>query len=552
MPLFCSNKPYIVILALAVSAAIFILMYATSFLLLTQYYDDPSMFKPNSQDYFRTSLLGLFSPFLFYFLKSFLFDVDGRFLKLNLFFDFPLNDWFMLLLIVCLAYPQIQAQTNSLYLGDDGGDFATSEWHIIPRQAYIFGIAWSLGEFCIAIISNLFNYEEVEYDSLNDHNMHDGDYLMNGKINGLQNASNENQRDNITLSQCIKVRAEASVLSNNVYTSLNENSDTNYGSINKSTKKQHSNTPSGYHNGNNTNLDVMDGIQNKTILVDPTDNSLRIADKNPDGEASGKNRGRHSKIHDNNNVDLEFNDFNELNGSKIHKFFPISSTEELIKQLSLLSLVLLGNILLTVGQSLITSIYFIFVRGHERLFTQIVNFFGSRSITTFILCVITPLSLMNYLLSIIIFYWKNYMNYQEEVESNSTINDHSDVPDAEYFNENRFRPRSKSIMEFYHRYNNNNDDNETKLNTSMLRQANLPMQLNIDERPDLMGLLYTNSSAFYATESYVQSENKITSIVKNITSVWKKLAVNNIFILVMMTLWSGTYFACGIYATIFQ
>lgn len=104
MPIFCSTRPHIVILSALFSISLFSLFYASSELLLHQY-DDPLMFKPNSQDYFRTFLLGLFSPFLYYFLKTFLFNINQRFLILNLIVDFPINDVFMLLISDWFSVP---------------------------------------------------------------------------------------------------------------------------------------------------------------------------------------------------------------------------------------------------------------------------------------------------------------------------------------------------------------------------------------------------------------------------------------------------------------
>ena len=203
-------------------------------------YDDSSMFKPNSQDYFRTFLLGLFSPFLYYFLKTFLFNINQRFLILNLIVDFPINDAFMLIILIGLAYPQVQDHEGTIAKGKE------CSWHIIPRQAYIFGTSWALGEFTICIMGNLFNFQEMadpemnngstRQESSNAHSSKNIDY-KDDRGCGTERHHNFVKRSDITLSKCIEVRNDSSSISNNVYSSeyhpnkLLQSSSSAYGSI---------------------------------------------------------------------------------------------------------------------------------------------------------------------------------------------------------------------------------------------------------------------------------------------------------------------------------
>lgn len=107
MPLLCSKKPSVVVSAVFVVTLIYSLAYLSS-TILPNAYDDPNMFAPNSQDYFRTFLLGFFSPCLLYLTRSFLLSVNPNQRFINLILDFPINDSFLLLIIIGLAYPQIQ------------------------------------------------------------------------------------------------------------------------------------------------------------------------------------------------------------------------------------------------------------------------------------------------------------------------------------------------------------------------------------------------------------------------------------------------------------
>ena len=254
MPMFCSSKTYVVILSSLATSLLFIFMYMTSRFLAKQY-EDPGLFKPNSQDYFRTSLLGIFSPILFYFIKTFLFNINKRYLILNLLVDFPLNDWFILFIIICLAYPQLeQPMINE----------ETYMWHILPRQSYLFGIAWSLGELIICIIGNIFHYREIpKANKMNSHGSY-GTSNENAFYDGnddIENGDSILQRDKITLSKCIGVRRNSSTISHNVYCSDSAAKHSHHHATEHGSIRQFDN------NGN---------VEDTIIMVDPTDNSLRL------------------------------------------------------------------------------------------------------------------------------------------------------------------------------------------------------------------------------------------------------------------------------------
>lgn len=194
MPLFCSSRPSTVVLTVFLSIFLFVIMLLTAGFLASEY-PDTSVFQPDPQDYFRAAILGLFSPFLYFFIEWVLIGLKDRYLIWNLLFSFPINDWFLFSILIALAYPQLQDSTPpsllqiffSLYFGstDNGIDGDSTQgiqsvnsakdivpiWHIIPKQSYIFGISWSLGEFIIVVLSNLSSYEAVQQPLLDELNI---------------------------------------------------------------------------------------------------------------------------------------------------------------------------------------------------------------------------------------------------------------------------------------------------------------------------------------------------------------------------------------------
>ncbi|EDO16901.1 hypothetical protein Kpol_1020p7 [Vanderwaltozyma polyspora DSM 70294] len=546
MPLFCSSNPYIVTSALVVTLSVFLGMFLSSNLLLDHYYDDPLMFKPNSQDYFRTVLLGMFSPFLFYFVKFLVFNISDKYIFLNLFIDFTLNFWFMLIIIIGLAYPQIQEQGDNYSILTDDGDYASSEWHIIPRQSYLFGIAWCLGEFVIGLVSNLFCYRETSTDPiLNKDEFTNEDNLNNDLLNNtFERKSILSARGNITLSQCVKVRTNSSTLSNNVYSGSYENSKPKYGSTDVKVLQNHDSKQSIKPDSKSDNLEA------KIILVNPNDNSLKLTTKDTLDDSIDLSRGGQSSFQKRSLDGSQY--INGYDERFVIHFSPITSKRELTKGLVVLTWTVLSNIFLTIGQSLMMSIYFIYVRGHEKLFTKVVIYFGSRSIVFFLFCAITPLSILNFIIGIFIFFWKDYEESQNKYTDSESEDELGTELDGN--SEPNKRPRSKSIIDFYHNYNSNSNYGSASNNlssTTLIRQPDFSSPMDINEGPNSM-LLLMDSSEFYPQEEYYNNDPKFVRFIKIVIGYWRKLGTDKNSILLMMMLWSATMFIGSLYCTILQ
>lgn len=453
IPLLCSSKSYVVIIAFLNIIILFTLAYLSSNSLISQY-SDPGMFKPNSQDYFRTLLLGFFSPFLLTFAKNFLFNFGSRFLLLNMFVDFPLNDWLFFLIIFCLAYPQLQDanQPKNQAIED-------KIWHIIPKQSYIFGTSWSLSELLICVIENLYTYQEVPSP----------DTAKRQREQQQKQEEDDTIRTNISLSKCMDVRRNSSNISENVY----------------------------YHD-----------VEQIPLLTQQTSREIKYGSDNENPQ--------NTVI-----VDFNNNSMNFLNDIESHfpasqgnkklglvdshiKFFPeITKISTLWKQLGLLNLVILSNVLLTIGQALITSIYFIYVPKHSVLFTETVIYFGSRTFPFFLLTVITPFTLLNFITHIIIFFWK-----EESAEDFDTL------------------PSTAN---------------------SRQQQESLNFIHSTNDQLFVMNSIYTQDSLLNNEEQF-----KLLHIFKKIMSAWRCLAGKNWFMVSYMVLWGTTVFILGALATIKQ
>ncbi|CCE61401.1 hypothetical protein TPHA_0A03240 [Tetrapisispora phaffii CBS 4417] len=576
MPLFSSNKPIITITSIIVAGSIYLLVYLTSSFLITHYYNDPNMFIPNSQDYFRTLLLGLFSPFLYYFIKKILLNIKNKQIITNIVFDFPLNDLYMFLLIICLAYPQ--TQDLSITIDDSGPDYASLEWHIIPRQSYLFGISWSLGEFLISICSNISLFVEVfeetgedEYGNILDNANEDDNYA------GIKNTRLPSKsRDEISLSQCLKVRYSSSTLSNNVYSSLSKTVNPSYGSTNNNVKNHDDPTK---NKGKVTSAD--DDFENKMILVNPYDNSLIITTKSGTKKLNEQRKNKLNERNLNNSDSLYLNDIDEV--GRIHYFYSISSTEQFLKQLGAMSLIILNNILLLVGQSLMLSIYFIYVRGHEHLFTKAVNYFGQRWIGVFLSFVVLPLILIDLLFSIILYFWKDVEFFLEGEDSYSDYEDngiydgngnilinHNSIQDYTSFGNSKQRPHSNPILDIYrykntdnkqhqdldmnikNRDNNGSDgDKNYGINQDNSSNPNNNFLLAGAEGTSIDNMMYSDST-FYIHEEYGSGEPRLLRIIKKGIEIWRNGDRNDIFLFVFLTIYSISNFIGGLICTVYQ
>ncbi|QLQ79892.1 hypothetical protein HG537_0C05400 [Torulaspora globosa] len=490
MPLFCCSKPYVVVAGCTIATMVFMLIYMNSFLLSKQH-DDPQLFKPNSQDYFRTCLLGIFSPILYYFIKTFMFNANRQFVLLNFVIDFLLNDWFILFIIVCLAYPQQQQRTMEEY---------SNVWHIIPRQSYVFGIAWSLGEFIICVTANLFSYQELTGV--------DGTSMSNGDVENMiyevnrDTESQDSLRKTITLSKCVGVRRNSSTISQNVYCS---EYDLNH-----------------YYGSTRNNHDER-AVDDTVMVVDPAVNSLRLTFSRAD---DGLNKDA-----------FNIRDRRRIEASSSHlstrKFLPFQNNRELFQALLLLGLVLISNIFSIIGESMIFSIFFIFVPHHDSSFSKVVNYFGDRSFRFFLLTILLPFNLLNLIVNIAIFYWndleESYNHSPETPPSNSHLltRDYTDFYDSD-ISLQRSRPDSTGFPE-----------------------SNVPLDPTTDPSPFILmtsptELHYYNNG----TTGNYDADSKILTITKNIINTWKSVVRKDSFILSTMFAWGILLFTAGLFSTL--
>ncbi|EJS44426.1 YDL180W [Saccharomyces arboricola H-6] len=535
MPLFCSTRPYIVVLSALFSISLFLVFYVSSELLLHEY-DDPLMFKPNSQDYFRTFLLGLFSPFLYYFLKTFLFNINQRFLILNLIVDFPINDAFMLIILVGLAYPQVQGHEST------ADSNKQCSWHIIPRQAYIFGISWALGEFTICIIGNLFNYQEMA-----DLNVNNGLTRQESANAGVcpnsgmgckddrgcsaDHHHNFVRRSDITLSKCIEVRNDSSSISNNVYSS-------EYHPI----RPMHS-APSAYgstqqlSHENMNQLHVPDNSQDdKIIMMNPIDNSLKLTTLDSDDlsfplneeEPIFRNSCGYTWAIPNDNIPNATKRF-----TPIKRFVGFTTTYELVKGIFLMVFVVGNNIMLTIGESLILSMYFVYVRGHEKLFTPVVNYFGSRTISNFILFVIMPFISLNFIINTMIYLRR---------ELDDWFNDSQ----GRYEDENNYLANNK--LSINHDYRHPLSGNYAALDNSDAINGTGLLPLNSGQLLGDLTLYHGNSNSDYDN---ITNDSALLRFCKKLVNIWRALARNDSFVLGIMVSWSLLVFLVGIISTVY-
>ncbi|GAV53107.1 hypothetical protein ZYGR_0AI03890 [Zygosaccharomyces rouxii] len=469
MPLLCSSKPYVRVNCVVVAMLLFVaLLFSYGF--MGKQIDEPHLFLPNAQDYFRASLLGVFSPMLYYFVQTFLISLNRRYLVANFIVDFPLNDWFILLIIVCLAYPQQQQQQQqkSQFRDDD------TIWHIVPRQTYIFGVFWSLGELIVSVLGNLFNYREIpeELEASQESPLLD------------RYSGNSTNRDDITLSKCLDVRRDSSSISNNVY----------YSEIDA-------------HNNQKGYGTMADDGEAAVLLVDSSDNSLKLAPLEYDRDPGRLEQQRRW------GALVGMAETQAANGFPIKKFKAIKSNWSLFKSLCTMVVVLLSNIMLIVGQCLITSTYFTYVPGHERTFTPVVNFFGQRTIMFFLATVMVPFTVINLVVNAAIYSWKDL---DEWFYCRSRDLDHDLYYDSEVSLQ-RSRPPT----------------------TSWIPPS--PLQL-----PDLA----FSDPPLLAQESLQPYEPRILHFAKKSVKLWQQLAKKDSFVLISMAIWGAAAFTTGFLATV--
>lgn len=516
MPLFCSSKPHIVSLTVIITGATFATFYWTSKLLLNEY-DDPMMFKPNSQDYFRSSLLGLFSPFLYYFIKVFLLNINNTYVIGNIITDFLINDWFMLCILVMLSYPQLQEpiQRSSTLIANTNHspsskyDNSMEQWHIIPKQSYIFGISWSLGELIVCLIANVFNYQEASPLENND-----SIEFVNSNTENNLNSDQLIDRKEITLAKCVGLRRNSSSISSNIY----------YDELEPLIQlKQTYNKAEGY------GTKYVQGANNKfksfanIVMVDPIDNSLRFSSS--DIEEGWYQRNSPRPVLERRygftwikyiSSESQFPSF-----SDVKLYIELNSWKENFKSLLQYYLILSMNILYITGQSFFLSIYFIYVRGHERLFTKVVNYFGNKNIEIFLLVLITPLSIINFCMSIFVFLCNDVLEWVNLKLINQDLNNikYSFYPRV-YQNHHIYLQDSRSSQSL--------DLNDSQVSTTMY--PNFTQELNDTTEKGKGG----NFTKYY----------------KRLLRKWEKAAIHTDFILTNVIIWSISLFVIGILSAV--
>ena len=531
MPLFCSNKPHVVTLTVLTTIITFTFFYITSRLLLSEY-ADPLMFKPNAQDYFRTALLGLFSPFLYYFIKVFLLNINSTFIIGNLITDFFINDWFMLCLLIMLAYPQLQEPPASLPPQTSASSSSSSssssalapfikfiqydnsmeQWHIIPRQSYIFGISWALGELAICIITNLFNYQEAtgldNDNSLDVTNSNDElgiDNIIDHPVN----------RNEITLAKCVGLRRLSSTISSNVY--YNESEPLNqfrhtYGTIEGNNRL--------YPHGSNKSKHTPN-----VVMVDPADNSLRFSSADIEDGLFQKDLPKPVLEHRYGFIWVKYmsNQGPVSTLSNVKLYAELNSWKRISWQLFQYVVVLFSNILLITGQSFLLSIYFIYVRGHERLFTKTVNYFGRKEIEMFLMFLVTPLILVNFGMSVFVFLCNDVLEW---------INVKMSVQDIAEINYNYY----PTVYQNHHPYLHDSRSSQSlDLNNSQISTT-----------------IYPPFAQEFNDITTVEKVNKwkFTKYFKKLFKEWKRSATRDLFILINVIIWSSLMFIAGLLSAV--
>ncbi|AMD20097.1 HCL054Wp [Eremothecium sinecaudum] len=474
MPLILSSRPYIsnwTIISMLLSV---LLVYSGSSL-YASWYNDPTMFRPNPQDYFRTSLLGFLSPVLIYFVKTFILNLHSseKFSVLNMAFDYVVTDWFMLLIVIALAYPQVQEGgigATPLLLGKEDGPIL---WHIIPRQAYLFGLCWAANELLLSMLGNLNAYEEVPMTECGTSTSLDCKQLLNGSCEEL-----DTLRNSISLSKCMDVRRNSSKISDNIYnTSAKRKKSAGYGSI----------------------CDTGRIIDDDAVVIAFSTDSMNFL---KDLE------GRHPTWLQSREIGSRGGRYNHDEYNGVIYFSRISTTRCFWRKLLIANVVVLAYILETVGQALIMSIYFTYVPNHDELFTGPVLYFGKKSSVFFMLTVVLPFSILNFLYHALLYYWNNEPLPNTDPERSSTR-------------------QSREIGELF------------------------------SADPTSLNLISSDPDAYFTVDSnYMQNSladhddsNKILHKFRCLVLKWRRLAANSWFSVVGSILWSTTVFTLGVLAT---
>lgn len=260
-------------------------------------------------------------------------------------------------------------------------------------------------------------------------------------------------------------------------------------------------------------------------MVDPTDNSLRLASLDLEEDTARGLIPSTAKTQFGNRTS---------NGTRgnVKYFPPINNKRDLFIGIGLLLLVVISNILLTIGQCLITSIYFIYVPGHKELFTRIVNYFGRRTLKYFLMVVVIPFSTLNLLANGMIYMWRD-SNFQ----CSAAVN-----PDF------LSRTYSNSIR-------NHHDYYESGSSLHQSRQGSITIS-DLASQQDPSSLMLIPSPLDYPhhygsnLDDYEAFSPRVLGRVRNIICSWRKVAVKDSFVLTSMFIWGMVIFITGIRSTI--
>ncbi|KAL6940438.1 hypothetical protein ACO0QE_004338 [Hanseniaspora vineae] len=429
------------------------------------------LFAPNSQDYFRTVLLGIFPPLLLNFVKNFFLNWKTSSktyeIILSLFSDFVIHDWFVFLIIFFLAYPQVDSTNYHPDLKpqtDENG--VPNVWHIIPKQSYIFGISWSLSELLISILENISYYQEIPVPV---EHLNEEDTLGTGSPTAdkarravasvlvskpgsqslAKNSSffgsnftfspdhspdpyNKNHklslRNWINLDTCTNALKSAILLSSSKQhddedetTALNSTVSTAQNGV---SPNEGSNGGSKLSKNKKNIFSTTTSTTEDVLYVDLNNNfmgydSLPNSNKYTDDPTVYKNNGLSTLPQ---KLSRRFSDWtrtdpglaalsNEDSGNALSDQYPtrffyrLGNSKRAWTKLSQCSLIILSDVLAVIGQSLISSIYFIYVPGHEALFTPFVNYWGAKNIYFFLLTVMVPFTIVSFVFHFSIYFW---------------------------------------------------------------------------------------------------------------------------------------------------
>ncbi|KAG0664107.1 hypothetical protein C6P45_000687 [Maudiozyma exigua] len=443
-------------------------------------------------------------------------------------------------------------------------------WHIIPRQSYIFGLNWALAELIISILDNLPYYKEISlkgtFGNIIDPNIvPDNDY-----INVPDDEENLLNRNNITLSKCVGLRRISSTISSNVYSSdlgISPHRNSNYGTM--SSERAHSNRSKSHINNDDTRLHsvmLSDNIANtqdmkdanSVLVVDPKDNSLRLTSLDTDHEyfntdtvqptftkrngyvwvtiKEDEKKDKTTSTESNNNSSDTITKKPTLqNLNRVRYYYEIQNNRYLVVRYFRVYLIFMGNILLTIGESFILSIYFIYVRGHENLFTDIVNYFGSRSLLHFFFCVVIPFLTLDYFISIVLLFWNDMENVYGingvDKFNNNSNKSHNQQKDT-LFQTERF------YFDLYARAIDS-QDMKPQTNNSIGDGVMTDTPLNYLSEPSL--LEFSNATFLHA------NQNNKRKPLRRLTRLWQKLSIKSSYVIGMEFLWGLLVFVTGIY-----